>query len=86
VFTNSLDIVSVSVSVLTTLLCVLLSYTLRGALFGATVFGSSELGLWKDGETSREVAKIIIAILTPYAKKAESQLPDEVSYCCQIKF
>ncbi|XP_025417064.1 uncharacterized protein LOC112688203 [Sipha flava] len=55
-----------------------ISYTLRGALFGATVFGSSELGLWKDGETSREVAKIIIAILTPYAKKAESQLPDEV--------
>jgi len=58
----------------------LFSYTLRGALFGATIFGSSELGIWKDGETSREVAKIIIAILTPIAKKAESEMPAQVSY------
>jgi len=47
-------------------------------LFGATVFGSSELGLWKDGETSRELAKLIIAILTPIANKAKSELPDQV--------
>jgi len=58
----------------------LFSYTIRGALFGATIFGSSELGIWKDGETSREVAKIIIAILTPIAKKAESEMPAQVSY------
>lgn len=56
------------------------SYTIRGALFGATIFGSTELGIWKDGETSREVAKIIIAILTPIAKKAESEMPAQVSY------
>lgn len=55
------------------------SFTLRGALFGATIFGSSELGLWKDGETSREVAKIIIAILTPIANKAKSQVPEQVN-------
>ncbi|XP_015371947.1 PREDICTED: MICOS complex subunit MIC13 homolog QIL1 [Diuraphis noxia] len=55
-----------------------ISYTIRGALFGATIFGSSELGIWKDGETSREVAKIIIAILTPIAKKAESEMPEQV--------
>lgn len=58
----------------------LFSYTIRGALFGATIFGSQELGIWKDGETSREVAKIIIAILTPIAKKAESEMPAQVSY------
>jgi len=57
----------------------LFSYTIRGALFGATIFGSSELGIWKDGETSREVAKIIIAILTPFAKKAEAEMPEQVS-------
>jgi len=56
------------------------SYTIRGALFGATVFGSQELGIWKDGETSREIAKIIIAILTPIAKKAESEMPEQVYY------
>lgn len=55
------------------------SYTIRGALFGATVFGSSELGLWKDGETSREVAKLIIAILTPIAKRAQSEMPEQVN-------
>lgn len=57
---------------------ILFSYTIRGALFGATIFGSAELGIWKDGETSREVAKIIIAILTPIAKKAESEMPEQV--------
>lgn len=59
---------------------ILFSYTIRGALFGATIFGSSELGIWKDGETSREVAKLIIAILTPIAKRAESELPEQVNY------
>ncbi|XP_050419994.1 uncharacterized protein LOC126832963 [Adelges cooleyi] len=55
-----------------------LSFTIRGALFGATLFGSSELGLWKDPETSRELVKFIIDILTPYTKKAQSQLPEQV--------
>lgn len=54
------------------------SFTIRGALFGATIFGSSELGLWKDGETSREVAKLIIAILTPIANKAKTEMPEQV--------
>ncbi|VVC40136.1 MICOS complex subunit Mic13 [Cinara cedri] len=55
-----------------------ISYTIKGALFGATIFGSSELGLWKDGETSRELAKLIIAILTPIANKAKSEMPEQV--------
>lgn len=58
----------------------LFSYTIRGALFGATIFGSSEFGLWKDGETSREIAKLIIALLTPIANKAKSELPEQVNY------
>lgn len=58
------------------------SYTIKGALFGATVFGSSELGLWKDGETSRELAKLIIMILTPIANKAKSDMPEQVNYFC----
>lgn len=44
------------------------------------MFGSSELGLWKDGETSREVAKLIIAVLTPIANKAKSEMPEQVNY------
>ncbi|XP_050539147.1 MICOS complex subunit MIC13 homolog QIL1 [Daktulosphaira vitifoliae] len=56
-----------------------LNFTVRGALFGATLYGSSELGLWKDPETSREIAKLIIAILTPYTKKVQEQLPEQVS-------
>lgn len=57
----------------------MLSFTIKGALFGATIFGSSELGLWKDGETSRELAKLIIAILTPIANKAKDDMPQQVS-------
>lgn len=59
---------------------VMFSYTVKGALFGATIFGSSELGLWKDGETSRELAKLIIAILTPIANKAKSDMPEQVNF------
>lgn len=59
-------------------------YTIYGALFGAIVSGSSELGLWKDGETSHEVAMLIIAILTHSANEAKSERPEQVRAICHL--
>lgn len=76
---NGLEIISIY-DIIQHFNFVIFSYTIKGALFGATIFGSSELGLWKDGETSRELAKLIIAILTPIANKAKSDMPEQVNF------
>jgi hypothetical protein len=73
-FANSLDIASVSVSVLTTLLCVLFKELIRAAVV---------LDAFND--LSLDIVRIIRAVqLINRDNKVPS--PNEVSYCCQIKF
>jgi hypothetical protein len=74
VFANSLDIVSVSVSVLTKLLCVLFRELVREAV---TMDAFNDLSL--------DIIRIIRAVQF-INRGSEVPSPNEMNYCCRIKF